>query len=151
MAVIGFRCYHSSLAVVVLDGSSADPILIDHVHVSMPSDARPSQLAWLRKEVREIVARVSPELVAYKAPEGSARTRDLGRAEAEGVLQEAVHSAGIDVVRRLKTQIRVDIGFAQQARYLENALQNYPALGDLPANRRDAALAALSALAIADA
>jgi len=151
MPVIGFRCYPNALAFVVLDGTLAAPSVLEHSHVAMPDDERPSQLSWLRQEIREILARVPPELVTYKAPEGTARSKDLGRAEAEGVLQEAVHSAGVDLVRRLKTQIRADIGFAEHARYLEMALQGYPALAALPANRREAALAALSALAIADA
>jgi hypothetical protein len=145
VAVIGFRCYGDALAYVVLDGAVDDPVLVEHDHLRMPRGDRPQQLAWARKEVQEIAQRTAASGVAYKAAEPVARTKDLARAEAEGVLQEALADLGLTPIRRIKKQIKSDIGFAGPAGELEAALTG--PLAELPANRREAALAALAAFA----
>ena len=145
MAAIGFRCHKDALAYVVADGTPNAPILLEHRYVRMPADDRPGQLVWARMEVQEILQRVAPVSVTFKAAEPISRTKDLGRAEVEGILQEAVRSFGLNPLRRIKSQIRSDLGFTRTARYLNEALLGD--LADLPANQRDAGLAALAALA----
>jgi hypothetical protein len=145
MAAIGFRCSKDAIAYVVVDGTSQDPVLVEHARIPFPAGSRTEQLLWVRMEVQEIVQRAQPTAVAFKATEPSARTKDLLRAEVEGVLQEAVGAEGLEALRRIKSQIRADVKFERPARYLETLLHGD--LGDLPANRREAALAALAALA----
>ncbi len=146
MSFLGVRCFPEALSYVVVDGALAAMVLVEHDHCRMPQHSRPAQLVWLRNEVREIIQRTHVQAVAFKVAESNAQMRDLGRAEAEGVLQEAVQSLGIEPVRRVKTQIKADLDFPEQARYIGNVLANYPALAGLPGNRREAALVALSAL-----
>jgi hypothetical protein len=142
---VGFRCFKNAIAYVVLDGDVGNPTLVEHHHTRLPTSARAAQLVWVRMEVQEIIERAQPTAIAFKATEPVSRTKDLGRSEVEGVLQEAVGSAGLEPLRRVKSQIKADLTFERPARYLESLLE-----GDLrviPANRREAALAALSALA----
>lgn len=105
MAVIGFRCFKNALSYVVLSGDADAPTVDDHAHVSFPVASRPEQLAWVRREVIEILNRTRPTAVGFKGIEGSAQVKDTGRAEVEGVLQEACLSAGVSPLKRLKSQI----------------------------------------------
>ena len=111
----------------------------------MPKTPRGDQLVWLRQEAQEIVQRVQPDAVSFKAAETLARTKDLGSEEAEGVLQEAVTASGLAPTRRIWSQVKADLGFPRPARYLPTVLTG--SLADLPANRGEAALVALAALA----
>jgi hypothetical protein len=145
MSVVGFRCSKDALACVVLDGTRDEPHLIEHHHIRVPKGSRGDQLVWVRKEVQEILHRTRPTAVAFKATEPIARTKDMGRAEVEGVLQEGVRDVGLDPARRTWAGIKADLGFDPPARYLPTVLEGD--LAALPANRREAALAALSAIA----
>jgi hypothetical protein len=145
MSVLGVRCEKEAIAYVLLDGVPESPTLLEHDRVNMRGSSRPEQLQWLRKEIRELVTRTGAEVLAFKAPETNARSKDLGRAECEGVLQEATLSKGLVPLKRVKRQIRADLGFQESARYLHKALPE--SLSGLPKNREEAALAALSGLA----
>lgn len=145
MRVVGVRCEKDAIAYVVLDGSLQSPQLVDHDRVTMPEIERPKQLGWLRKEIRELITRTDAGVLAYKAPETNARSKDLGRAECEGVLQEAALSKSLMPLKRIKRQIKADLAFPESARYLDRAIPEN--LASLPRNRHEAALAALSALA----
>jgi hypothetical protein len=142
---VGFRCHKDSIVYVVLDGDLSAPRVIEHRQTPMPRGDRPDQLVWLRQEVQEIVQRSRPSTVAFKAAEPVARTKDLGRAEVEGVLQEAVRTLDLLPLRRVKSQIKADLDFARPARYLSTLLTGE--LARLPTNRAEAALVALAALA----
>jgi hypothetical protein len=145
MPVIGFRCHKDALACVVLDGSVDEPQLLEQHFIRMPKAERAEQLVWLRQEIQEIIQRTTPSAVAFKSAEAIARRKDLGRAETEGVLQEAVRASGLLPHRRVWSQIKADLHFPKAARYLPSLLTG--PLGTLPANRREAALAALAAFA----
>jgi hypothetical protein len=131
----------------VLDGSPTSPTIVEHEYCTAPNGYRPDQLVWVRREVLEILERTQPDTVCYKGVEGNSQQRDSGRAEVEGVFQEAVRSCGLDPVKRVKSQIRSTLGYAPAARYILNILSQYPSLAMLAANRQEAALAALAALA----
>jgi len=63
----------------------------------------------VRREVIEILNRTRPTGAGFKGIEGSAQMKDTGRAEVEGVLQEAALSAGMPPLRRVKSQIKADV------------------------------------------
>ncbi len=128
----------------MLGGNADDLRLVEHHYTKMPKGKRGEQLVWLRQEIHEIIERTAPSAVAFKSAETVARTKDLGRAEAEGVLQEAVQAAGLQPLRRVWSQVKADLRFSREARYLPSLLTG--PLADLPGNRREAALAALAAL-----
>ena len=142
----GFRCRKDAIEYVVLSGDLGNPGLDAHDQVSMPSGSRPEQLVWVRKEIREILERERPSAVAFKGIEGQAQKKDPGRAEVEGVLQEACQSAGVPPVKRLKKQIKKDIGHEGSAKYVSTSIPE-KLRGAIPRSRDDAMLAALAALA----
>jgi hypothetical protein len=130
---------------VLLDGDIDEPQVVDHDRVGFPSSSRGTQLSWLRKEVQEILERAKPTQVAFKSPEGNARTKDLSRAEVEGVLQEVATALDREPLRRVWSQIKADLKFQGSASELPTLLDT-PGLERLPKNRVEAALAALAAL-----
>jgi hypothetical protein len=144
MAVIGFRCAKDALTYVVLDGTTDEPVVVEHRMTTMPKTDRASQLVWLRREVHEILERTGPDAVAFKAAESIARTKDLARAECEGVLQEAVRVRELSPVRLINAKIKSELDFERPAKYLDSLLVG--PLAALPKNRQEAALAALAAL-----
>jgi hypothetical protein len=145
MRSLGVRCAGDSFTYVVIEGDSDDPQVVENAVLKMPIGKRSEQLAWVRSEVREIVTRTKVVSTAFKAAEGNAQTKDLARAECEGVFQEACHSKDLVPLRRVKSQIRTDLKFEGAASDIEAALA--PALAALPKNRYEAGLAAMSAQA----
>ena len=150
MASIGFRCWKDRLAFVVLDGSVSNPVLVDHGNGVAPRDVgRPDVLAWLRREVHEVLdANVGISTGFFRAAEKNSRARMDGRYEFEGVLQEAAfsHQLNLGLVARIKSQIKRDTGFAGPQSEL-GQLVTHPALASLAANTyEDAVLAALCGL-----
>lgn len=145
MPALGFRCQADAITYVVLSGTRDVPAVVDHGVTRMPRGDRGVQLVWLRQEIHEMLDRFAPDTVSFKAAENIARHRDPERAEAEGVLQEAVRARGLTAVKRIKSQIRSDLGFARPARYIDEALHD-AGLATLPRNRHEAALVALAAL-----
>jgi len=142
---LGFRCYKDALVHVALTDMSGSIEVSEEKHTQMPDLDRPHQLVWLRKEVCEILTRVQPDVVAYKAAEPNAQAKDLGRAEAEGVLQEACQSSGRTPVRRLKRQIKADLHFGGSAANVADALAG-TSLETIKPVAREAALVAYAAL-----
>jgi hypothetical protein len=118
---------------------------VERQHLALPKGARSDQLVWVRKEVQEIIHRTQPTAIAFRCAESVAPTKDLARAEVEGVLQEAARSLGYDPARRMKKGIRADLGFERPAKYLNELLVGD--LAELPVNQREAGLVALAALA----
>ena len=150
MASIGFRCWKDRFAFVVLEGTTGAPVVIDHGLRTAPVDhERPDALAWLRREVHELLELHSDVSIGfYKAAEGVSRSPMAERHEFEGVLQEAAVSSNrhLPVAARVKSQIRRDTGFDRAARYV-GQMREHPALAGLAADKySDAVLAALCGL-----
>lgn len=150
MKAIGFRCWKDRFAFVVLEGSQARPILVaSKLRVAPPGLARYQVLSWFRENVQEVFETFRPGDGAFKVVEATSRTKDLGRAEMEGVLQETAysHEFGLPIDRRLKSQLRKAIPVGDEpARYVHRVL-NDVGLSQLDTERyRDAAVVALSCL-----
>ena len=147
MKSIGFRCWKDRFSFVVLSGTCDAPVVLGNDHRIAPvGQSRAANLAWMRAEVIDVLLAHSPDTGFYKADEGM--KRDICRGEFEGVMQEAAfsHQPQLEIVKRIKTQIRRDIAYDGQARYIDRALG--PAgLQDLAKPKYvDATLAALCGL-----
>jgi hypothetical protein len=149
---IGFRCWKDKICFVVLEGPQDRPIVVAAKVRQAPENcSRAEVLCWVRDTVQEVLTDHRPDAVAYKVVEGTAITKDLERAQVEGVMIEAVcaHELHLEPVGRLKSQIKADLGFADEARYIERALHEV-GLDQLDTDsKREAALAALSRLSSA--
>ena len=123
---------------------------MDHGHRSAPMDLdRPDMLAWLRRDVHEILDS-HPEVSVgfFKAAERPTRSPVAERHEFEGVLQEAAlaHGRRLRLERRIKTQVKSDTGFGRAARYITELCEHEALEGLSRANFGDALLAALCGL-----
>ena len=125
MSVIGFRCFKDSFSLVVLQGTQQKPKVIAFDRFKFPKDLSwGGKLAWLRREILEIITKYDITAAGMKKIEQIARRKSLERSEVEGVIKEAVYSMlSRDCTARIKTQLRRDIkGFKQPSRYLERVL-----------------------------
>jgi len=132
---------------VVLTGSQDEPEIIEYNHIKIPQqNSRAEQLYWFKKEVHGILDKHSVVSGCFKATEPISKTKDLHRAEVEGVLQIAgiSHPQKTIIESRIKSQLNKNTN-ARKAKYLDELLE-----GDLNklkgANYNEACLAALSGL-----
>src|SRR5882724_4720108 len=71
---LGIRCWPDKFAFVVLDGTGAEPKLVEYDVRKIPSDLpRPGFLDWISKEVKGILNRRHINEAAYKKIEPSAQ------------------------------------------------------------------------------
>ncbi len=148
--VIGFRAFSDGFAYVVLGGTQAAPEPVANDYLAFPENETWSRrLAWLRRELIEILERHSVVAAALKAIERNAQRVSRERLQGEAIIQEVLQSRfHIECHSRVKAQIRTAIpGFKEPARYVDRVLDGSEALEQLKSPRfQEATLAALSAL-----
>lgn len=108
---------------------------------------RPEQLAWFKREIKELLDINDLDIAIFKATEPISRSKDPFRGELEGVLQETVfsHPKPTIIESRIKRQLNSKTN-ARKAKYLGELL-SLDALQDLPKSKyEDACVAALSGL-----
>lgn len=148
MKTIGFRCWNNKFSYVIIEGTQDNPNIIEENHIKLPqSDNRAEQLAWFRKEIKELIDINDFEIAVFKATEPVSRKKDLQRAELEGVLQEIFfsHKKNIPVLGRIKVQLNSKTT-SRKPRYLGELFEK-DAFSELPKTKyQEAAIAALSGL-----
>ena len=151
MKSIGFRSWKESFAYVVVMGTLQSPTVLKHKVVKAPGkSSRPQQLAWLRKEIHELINRHKPDRALLKIQEKNTKQKILERAEFDGVIQEACysHSGKLEVESRLKQQIKSDTGYPGSAKYVDRFLKNLVPKVVTKADLKEACLAALCGLKV---
>ena len=148
MKVIGFRCWKDKFSYVIIEGTQDNPNRLAENHLKLPKNcSRPEQLAWFRKEIKELIDINDIDYAIFKATEPISRTKDPARGELEGILQEVIysHPKSTIVESRIKSQLNSKTN-ARKAKYLGELLE-LDAFNDLSkANYEDACIAALSGL-----
>jgi len=148
--VIGFRSFTDGFAYVVLQGTQSEPEVLEKDRLYLPEDhSWPACLAWVRKQLSEILQNFDVDAACIKAIEPRAMRKSVKRFQIEAVIQEYLHSAkSIDCTTRIKSQLRRDIsGFTAPARYLERVLTQSDILSNLNTPQyQEATLAAVSEL-----
>ena len=148
MKSIGIRCWKEKFSYVVVEGTQDEPIRISENHLKLPTTlSRPEQLAWFKREVKEILDTNDIDCAIFKATETISRSKDPLRGELEGILQETIfsHDKPTTVEGRIKTQLNSKTN-ARKAKYLGELLE-LDAFNDLSKTKyEDAAVAALSGL-----
>jgi hypothetical protein len=146
MLVVGVRCTKDKLDWAVVDGADrASASVIERRQVTIPARHRGEQLAWVRKEVLELLERHAVEAAAVRVAEGGGQSVSLGRSEVEGVVQEAFASGGVSPARHVAVTIRAAYG-ARNNSELGPALEAVPAIKDTAASRREPAVSAVALL-----
>ena len=149
MSVMGLRCFNEGFSCVVLQGNQQSPQLIMNDKYTFPVNLSwGGKLAWLRKQVFELLEQHEITAVGMKSIEPIVRQKPSKRLEVEGVIKEAVHvSLGCDCTPRIKSQLKRDIAdFTQTARYLGSVLTSRGLSLLNNDSFRDAALAAIAEL-----
>ena len=150
MSVIGFRSFTDGFAFVVLDGTQGSPTLITHGRLTFPKNHEwSSSLAWLRRQVIEILDQHKPSAASIKCIEPIAKKKSVERYHVDGVIQEVTFAElGVECTPRIKLQLKHDIrDFTEPARYLNRVLDNTAHSDQLnTTNLQEAALAAIAEL-----
>lgn len=148
MKSLGIRCWKDKFSYVIIEGTQEDPKRITENHLKLPTKmSRPEQLAWFKKEVKEILDTRNIDCAIFKANDTISRSKDPLRGELEGVLQEAIfsHTKPTTIEGRIKTQLNSKTN-ARKAKYLGELLE-LDCFSDLSKTKyEDACIAALSGL-----
>ncbi|MGO9052965.1 MAG: hypothetical protein ACLQID_13485, partial [Streptosporangiaceae bacterium] len=146
MIVVGVRCTKDTLDWVVVDGAERSLASItEQRKVTAPVGQRGGQLAWVRKEVLELLERHAVEAAAVRVAEGGGQSVSLGRSEVEGVVQEAFASAGVPQARHVAVTIRSAYGARTKAD-LAPIFSAVPAIEATGVSRREPVVSAVALL-----
>jgi Holliday junction resolvasome RuvABC endonuclease subunit len=144
--VLGIRCSKENLDWAVVEGDQRGTASVaEQRKVAIPDERRGAELAWVRKEILELIERHVPKAAAVRVAESGGQSVSLGRAEVEGVVQEALHAAGLDPVRHVAASIRSSYG-ARNKHDLDSALLAVPVIKDTAASRREPVVSAVALL-----
>lgn len=146
MITLGFRCAKDSMDWAVVNGDERyHAAVIEQEKVQVPVGSRGHQLAWARKEVLELLERHQVDAAAVRVAEAGGKSVSLGRSEVEGVVQEALESAGLSPVRHVAATIRGAYG-AHNNVELGTALSAVSVIKDTAASRREPVVSAVALL-----
>jgi Holliday junction resolvasome RuvABC endonuclease subunit len=141
---LGVKCSKDTLDWAVVEGDDrASAVLIGSGTATAPAGSRGDQLVWLRKEVQELLHRQGVDGVALRAVEPGGKGNSLPRAEAEGVVLEAVAAAGFACRRLVGASLRSAFAVKNGAE-LEQALTAFSVVAATPKTRRDPVSAAIA-------
>jgi Holliday junction resolvasome RuvABC endonuclease subunit len=151
MIVLGLRTYKDNISWALVDGSNRETAkVVRHGILQIPSGERGESLAWVRKEVSELVGKERPKCVVICPTEGPTVNNALiERAQVDGVVLEVLHTLEIPTRLKKSASIRAQFGVRSNAQ-LSAALKELPAVSDIAvgAKRRDPVVGAVSELPI---
>jgi len=148
MKSIGFRCWKDKFSYVIVEGTQKDPVKIIENHLKLPpSQSRPEQLAWFKREIKEILDTNYLDFAIFKATETISRSKDPKRGELEGILQETVfsHEKPTIIEGRIKSQLNSKTN-SRKAKYLGELMVIDAFKGLSKLKYEDACVSALSGL-----
>lgn len=144
--ILGIKCTKDTLDWALVVGDNRGSAEVSQTgHPTAPSGTRGSQLAWMRKEVHELLKRHTPDEVVLRAAEPGGPANSLPRAEAEGVVQEAVAAVGGSCRRLVSASLRAAFGARNKIDF-ESTIAQLQAVTAVPQTRRDPVTAALVAI-----
>lgn len=146
MLVLGVRCTKDKLDWVVLRGESrGDAEIVEQEKVTAPAGSRGEQLAWVRKEITELAGRHHLDAAAVRVSEPSGQAFSPGRSEFDGVVQEALHAAGVDPQHHIGANIR-GLFRAANKEAREALLASLPAITGTAKSRQEPVISAVALL-----
>ena len=146
MIVLAVCCAKDYMDWVVVDGDRRDSAsTVEQRKTTIPSGPRGQQLVWVRKEILELLERHQVEAAAVRVAESGGQSVSLGRAEVEGVVQEALTSAGLAPIRHVAATIR-GIYEARNTAELTSALLVVPSISGTSVSGREPVVSAVALL-----
>lgn len=146
--VVGIRCAKDQLSWAVLEGSSRTTATsLEEKQVGVPGTDRGEQLAWIRREVLELLGHHTGATVALHMAEPASPSpgASFGRVEVEGVVQASVAEFGGTCSRLFKATVRSRFGVKNGAE-LKDALRILKVLEKVPNSRQEPFIVALAEL-----
>lgn len=146
MRVVGIRCTKDSLDWAVLEGSSRnDARVVEQRKVSAPTGDRGQQLAWIRREIAELLNQHAADQYALRVSESGGQSFSIGRAEVEGVVQERIASNQLACKRVVSATLRGAFNAKNGAQLAEYETQ-VPCVAGTAKTRREPVVAAAALL-----
>jgi Holliday junction resolvasome RuvABC endonuclease subunit len=147
MKIIGIKNGKDSFGWVVIEGTArGDAAVLERQEVVAPVDARAKQLAWVRREVIEVLTRHNIDLASIRLAESApAGAPNFARAEMDGVVQAALAERGISVAGYKSGSIRSAFGKTKTA--ADSAIDLVPCVVSSAKIRRDQVIVAVAQLA----
>ena len=146
MKVVGLRCTKDTLDWIVLEGTDRTTALpLERHKVAAPAGPHGSRLTWVRQEVLELLARHAADVVGLRVNDPGGQSPSLERSEVEGVVQQGLHSQGVECERLFGATVRSRFK-ARTAADLDAVASGVPLLAATAKTRRDPVFAALAVL-----
>ena len=96
MKVLGIKCSKAELGWMVLEGATrANATVVAYNRPKVPPGERGEQLAWVRKELLEAIAKYGPDAAALAMSEGQSAIAD--RSQMDGVVLAALYEKQVVV------------------------------------------------------
>ncbi len=146
MKILGVKNGKDVLNWIVIDGTTRDnAVVIEHGENSAPAGKRADQLAWVRREVLELVARHAIDNAAVRSAEaGTSGAPNFARAELDGVVLASLSESSVPVDSYRSASVRSRFGRTKAA--AEIAQSAIPSVNATTKSRRDQLVVALCAL-----
>lgn len=105
MKVLGIKCSKAELGWMVLEGATrANATVVAYNRPKVPPGERGEQLAWVRKELLEAIAKYGPDAAALAMSEGQSAIAD--RSQMDGVVLAALYEKQVAVTRLRSPSLR---------------------------------------------
>jgi hypothetical protein len=152
MRALGFRAEPKQVHWAVVEGDADQPVLVDHDKAKPPVNMEePEGLNWYRKRVAFLIEKFSIDVVGVRYQETHGRRGNVDsicrRSRIEGVLVEAAFAAHVSVVPGVLNQLSARLKTRSAKHYLEDGELRGLDLSSLRAERQEAVLVAVAALA----
>jgi len=152
MKSVGFRAECEGINWAIVQGSTAQPVLIAYDYIPAPKvNAEPARLAYFRERVLAVVRLHEPASAFVRFPEAYGRgnkniTSNDARLRVEGVILEALNASGVRVLTGALRPIAARLGSDEPKAYLSRDDLRGLAFPRKAPNSREAILAAVAAL-----
>jgi hypothetical protein len=105
MKVLGIKCSRAELGWIVLEGNThSDATVVECERAKLPPSERGEQLAWVRKELIEAIAKHTPDVAALAMSEG--KSAIVERSQMDGVVLATLHDKQIAATRLFSASFR---------------------------------------------
>lgn len=148
---VGFRVEPNSVHWAVTEGTSEAPVLLADDRFAAPATFSEAQaLSWYRERVLLLLKQYEPAGAGIKYTEQAARARagdsSRTRSRIEGVILEALHSAGLTPLTGTLVKVSARLESDSAKKYLENNDLRGIRLDRKTPARKDAILMSVAAL-----
>ncbi|TFD47158.1 hypothetical protein E3T33_03795 [Cryobacterium sp. TMT1-2-1] len=148
MKVIGIKNGKDTFGWVIVEGNArADAAVLDFKELSAPLGDRAGQLAWLRRELIEVLARQGVDRASLRLAEsGPSGAPNFGRAEMDGVAQATLAELNVPVKSFKSATVRSSFGKSKAV--AEAAIELVPCVSASAKTRRDQLVVAVAQFAV---